>query len=166
MDWNYSREERKGFTVLPVGRYRIRIKDAEVTKAKSSGRDMLKLTFEVSGKNSLLFHNIVFNNSDKDSIALTNRLLTQFFDSFKDIPEGDFNTKNWIGKVGACQVKHEEYNGDDVARVHYFIAANKQAELPPWIEPDRASSNSGSTIASAPTDENGFMAMPDDMPLF
>ena len=131
MAWNYQREETQ-FEVLPEGQYRIRVKSAEKTQSKS-GNDMLALQFEVSGSNSILYHYIVFL---ADRPEITNRMLTQFFDSFKDIPEGEFDTAKWIGKVGACKVKHDEYNGNKTAKVSYFIKAEKQGDLPAWKEPD------------------------------
>ena len=134
MAWEYKREEQQ-FEAIPEGTYRIRIKSAEKAQSKS-GNDMLTLQFEVSGHNSLLYHYIVFL---ADRPEITNRNLTQFFDSFKDIPEGDFVLANWIGKVGACKVKHEEYNGNATARVNYFIKSDKQADLPPWKEPTNKS---------------------------
>lgn len=132
MSWNYQRDESGSFAPLPVGRYRIRISEAEKVVSKT-GKDMLRLVFEVSGKNSKLFHNIVFL---PDKPEITNRNLTKFFDSFKDIPDGDFNTANWIGKVGACEVKHEEYKGEMKAAVKYFIHKDKQESLAPWVEPE------------------------------
>lgn len=138
MAWNYHREERK-FDVVPEGPHRIRIASAEKAVSKS-GRDMLALQFEVSGTTQILYHYIVFL---ADRPEITNRQLTQFFDSFKDIPEGDFNTQNWVGKVGACMVRHEEYNGNTQARVHYFISASKQADLAPWKEPGNPQPSSG-----------------------
>lgn len=129
--WNYQREESE-FKPIPEGKHRIRIKSAEKEVSKS-GNDMLALQFEVSGYNSLLYHYIVFM---QDRPEITNRMLTQFFDSFKDIPDGEFDTSKWIGKVGACQVKHEEYNDKVTAKLHYFIKADKQKDLPPWKEPE------------------------------
>ena len=134
--WNYQREESAGFAPIPVGDHRIRIAKAEKTTSKSSGNNMLALEFEVSGYNSKIFHNIVFL---PDRPEITNRNLTQFFDAFKDIADGDFNTQNWIGKVGACRVKHEEYNGNTNAKVHYFIHKDKQGGLPAWQEPANGS---------------------------
>lgn len=134
MAWDFKREESDGFAPLPVGDYRIRVENAEKTKSKT-GKDMLKLTFQVSGKKSKLFHNIVFL---PDRPEITNRNLTQFFDAFPGIGEGNFNLESWKGKVGACHVKQEEYNGSMQAHVHYFIKADKQAELSPWVEPDKA----------------------------
>ncbi len=134
MGWNYQRDDTT-FTPLAVGNYRIRIEKAEKAVA-STGKDMLRLVFEVSGKKSKLFHNIVFL---PDNPGITNRNLTQFFDAFPGIADGDFNTANWVGKVGACKVKHETYNGDIQARVDRFIPADKQGMLPPWVEPENGS---------------------------
>lgn len=129
MAWNYQREETS-FAPLPEGKYRIRIKAVE--KAMSSnGNDMLVFQFEVSGSNKILFYYLVFLN---DKPEITNGKLTQFFDSFKDIKDGDFNILNWVGKVGACMVKHEDYQGEPRERISYFIKADKQGDLPPWQE--------------------------------
>lgn len=147
MAWEYQREEQT-FEVLPEGKYRIRIKSAEKAVSKS-GNDMLALQFDVSGHSQILYHYITFM---KDRPEITNRMLTQFFDSFKDIADGDFNMKNWIGKVGACTVKHDEYNGNPSAKISYFIKADKQEELPPWKEPK--------VNTSAGSDE--FLTMPDN----
>ena len=131
--WQYSREEQT-LEPIPEGAHRIRIKSADKA-VSSSGNDMIAFQFEVSGYNSLIYHYIVFMD---DKPEITNRNLTQFFDSFKDIPEGDFNMRNWIGKVGACVVKHDEYNGNKTAKVRYFLKAEKAKDLPAWQEPSGA----------------------------
>ena len=128
--WEYKREEQQ-FEQVPVGKHRIRILSADKAVSQN-GNDMLALPFEVSGMNNILFHYIVFLN---DRPEITNRMLTQFFDSFKDIKEGDFNMKNWIGKVGACKVNVDK-NDTDRTRLSWFIPADKQSELPPWKEPE------------------------------
>ena len=130
MAWDYKREEQT-FELIPEGEHRIRIKSADKA-VSNSGNDMIAFQFEVSGYNSLLYHYIVFLD---DRPEITNRMLTQFFDSFKDISDGDFNMANWVGKVGACVVKHDEYNGNKTAKVRYFLKADKQVDLPPWKEP-------------------------------
>lgn len=157
MAWNYQRDESRAFKPIPEGDYRIRIKSAEKAQAKT-GKDMLSLTFEVSGQSSKLFHNIVFL---PDRPEITNRNLTQFFDSFKDIPEGDFNTANWIGKVGACKVKHEEYNGNTTARVAWFISKDKQGGLPAWVEPENGSNT---TMGASGPDVNVPANVDDEVP--
>lgn len=129
MAWSYKREEQS-FAPLPEGKYRIRIKSVEKAMSQK-GNDMLVFQFEVSGSNKILFYYLVFMN---DRPEITNGKLTQFFDSFKDIKDGDFDILNWVGKVGACMVKHEEYQGEPRERISYFIKADKQDSLPPWQE--------------------------------
>ena len=148
MSWDFKREESSGFSSrIPEGKHRIRIKSAEKAVSKS-GNDMLVLQFDVSGYNETLYHYITFM---KDKPEITNRMLTQFFDSFKDIPEGEFDMSKWIGKVGACTVKHEEYNDNTKSKIGYFIHADKQSDLAAWKEPDGASSTSSG---------DGFMDLP------
>lgn len=129
MDWSYKREERQ-FDVIPEGPHRIRIAAADKVKSQK-GKDMLALQFDVSGSSQTLYHYIVFLPERPE---ITNRNLTQFFDSFRGIADGDFNTQNWIGQVGACVVKHEDYNGQKQARVQYFINGKRQDTLPAWQE--------------------------------
>ena len=130
MAWEYKRQEPE-FKPIPAGRHRIRVKSAEKAISKN-GNDMLALQFDVSGSNQTLYHYIVFLD---DRPEITNRMLTQFFDSFKDIEEGDFNLSNWIGKVGACVVAHEDDgSGGTRARIKFFIKAKAQDDLPPWVE--------------------------------
>jgi hypothetical protein len=143
--WNYQRNESKAFKPIPEGEHRIRIASAERATA-STGKQMLTLKFDVSGEKGKLFHNIVFL---PDRPEITNKNLTQFFDSFADIPEGEFELAKWVGKVGACMVKHEEYNGNTQARVHYFIRKSEQANLPAWVEPDNGGDPSAPITAPA-----------------
>ena len=148
MSWEYKREEQQ-FQQLPEGKYRIRVKEADKAISKK-GNDMLTLQFEVSGNKQILYHYITFLD---DRPEITNRMLTQFFDSFAGIPEGDFNMRNWIGKVGACMVKHDD---DGRAKISYFIKADKQDDLPEWREPD-----------GRKVDKDGFMEIgQDDLPDF
>lgn len=155
MAWNFKREEQH-FEPIPEGKYRIRIKSAEKSVSKS-GKDMLTLQFDVSGQKATLYHYIVFL---PDRPEITNRNLTDLFDSFKDIAEGDFNTANWVGKVGACVVKHEDYNGNPSAKIKYFISADKQNDLPAWVEPEKNSDTDVSSVANVPDVE------PSEIPFF
>ena len=150
--WEYKREEQ-AFEQVPVGKHRIRILSAEKAISKN-GNDMLALQFEVSGMNNILYHYIVFLN---DRPEITNRMLTQFFDSFKDIEEGNFNMVNWIGKVGACKVNVDK-NDPDRTRLSWFIPADKQDELPPWKEPEISRGNDGGGSGMGPviTDDIPF----------
>lgn len=135
MAWNYNREESTGFEIIPEGDHRIKIKEAEKTVSKT-GNEMLKLTFNVSGYTAQLYHYIVFL---EDKPEITNRNLTQFFDSFTGIPDGEFDTKKWIGKVGAAHIIHDEYKGNPTAKIQYFIPSAKQGGLKPYIDKDNKS---------------------------
>lgn len=155
MSWSYQRKENSGYTTkIPEGKHRIRIRSAEKAQSKSSGNDMLVLQFDVSGYPDIVYYYIVFMN---DHPEITNGKLTQFFDSFKDIEDGNFDMKSWIGKVGAATIKHDEYNGNVNAKISWFLKADKQGDLPQWKEPVRESK----AQASGNVDADGFMVVPD-----
>lgn len=145
MAWNYQRVENE-FTKIPEGDHRIRINEVSKEKSKT-GRDMLKFQFDVNGYNSKLFHYIVFL---PDRPEITNRNLTQFFDSFADIPDGNFNFMEWVGKVGAAEVEHD----GEYVRIKRFIPKRKQASLPPWRESGNGSVSSGPSGFTEVDDDN------------
>lgn len=142
--WQYKREERQQFEQVPVGKHRIRIKAADKAVSQS-GNDMLALQFEVSGMPNILYHYIVFLN---DRPEITNRNLTNFFDGFPGIAEGDFDMRHWIGKVGACEVKQDK-NDPERTRISYFIRADQQGELPPWRDANGQQTPPGFTQVGA-----------------
>ena len=142
MAWNYQREETS-FAPLPEGKYRIRVKSVERAQSKS-GNDMLVFQFDVSGSAKTIYYYLVFM---PDRPEITNGKLTQFFDSFIGIRDGDFDILNWVGKVGAAMIKHEEYNGEKRERISYFIKADKQTDLPPWKEGAPVTSSSAFVAA-------------------
>ena len=111
--WKFERVEQK-FDDIPVGQYRLRIKEVE-KQVSQAGRDMLKLTFDVSGQARKLYHYIVFLD---DRPEITNRNLTQLFDSF-GIEDSNFNLNSWVGK-------------EERAKVQYFLNKKQQEKLPPW----------------------------------
>lgn len=123
MAWQFKREETE-FEELAEGRYRVMIVDAEMAVSKS-GNDMLVIKMQVSGMKRNLWNYITFLD---DRPEITNRMLTQFFDSF-GIDDGNFNLKSYLGKIGGCQVKHDQ---DGRARVQYFLNKKQQENLPPW----------------------------------
>lgn len=127
--WNYDETQAQEITfeVIPVGEYRIRFEEIEEVKSKS-GNDMLKINFSVSGLKPRLFHNLVFL---PDRPEITNTNLKAIYDSFG---VKGLNFQEWIGKVGACKVKHELYNGEPQARINYFIKKDAQDHLPAWEE--------------------------------
>lgn len=139
--WNFKHEDPV-YDEIQNGPHRLRIKEAN-KKISKAGNDMLELRFEVSGHTSLLFYYIVFLPERPE---ITNRNLTAFFDSF-GIDEGDFNTQNWIGKVGAGMVKHDD---EDRAKIGYLISRKKQDDLPGWIEPKTAEARATGSAGFAP----------------
>lgn len=124
-NWNYVEVSDN----LKAGEYRVRIASVEECISASSGNDMLKIVFDVSGSTKKLNYYIVFL---PDRPEVTNRNLTKFFDSF-DIEKGNFNIQSWVGKVGACRV---EIDGEGYPKVQYLLYRKSQAELPAWQELD------------------------------
>ena len=125
MAWNYQRTESQ-FSEIPEGRYRVVIDSAEKAVSQK-GNDMLVIKMSVSGQSSSVWHYISFL---EDRPEITNRMLTQLFDSF-DIEEGNFNLQSYVGKAGAVMIKHDDTGR---ARISYLIAKNKQGDLPPFVD--------------------------------
>ena len=126
-EWNFQRNEAPSFEEGP---HRVRITLAEKTTSKQ-GNPMLKLQLQVSGNNTPVFHYITFMENNRE---LTNKLLTQFFDSFQSIPEGEFDTSKWVGAEGAAMIKSDVYNGLPVPRIGWFIHGSRQASLPEFVD--------------------------------
>ena len=122
MDWQYKREESQN--TIPEGRYRCVIESAEMAESKR-GNDMIVLKLALSGQWMSVWYYLVFLD---DRPEITNRNLTQLFDSF-GMDEGDLCIANWVGKAGACTIKHDE---EGRAKVGYFIKKSRQDDLPPW----------------------------------
>jgi hypothetical protein len=136
VNWNFNAAdyEETSFKPIPIGDHRMRIASAE-EQISNSGRQMIKLVLDVSGYNSTIWHYIVFMT---DNQKLTNQKLGELWNSF-GIPQGNFDLNTWVGKVGAGKVKHEEYNGEQNAKIAYFIKKDRQEKLPAWEEPSNAS---------------------------
>jgi hypothetical protein len=123
MAWNFQRTEQQ-FQTIPAGDHRVVIDSAEKAQSKA-GNDMLVIKLRVSGYDSMLWHYIVFMDEHPE---ITNRNLTQLFDSF-GIADGDFNLAGWVGKAGAA---HTKIDDQGYAKVAWFIHKSKQDKLPPW----------------------------------
>lgn len=123
MAWDFKREERK-FDEIPAGDHRVVIDSAEKAQSRA-GNDMLVLKMRVSGYSAMLWHYIVFMD---DKPEITNRKLTELFDSF-GIEDGNFELATYVGKAGAAHVKIDE-NG--YPKIAWLIHKKKQDKLPPW----------------------------------
>lgn len=118
MGWNYVREETPR---LEAGDYRVAIVSAE-EKTSKSGNPMIVLGIQPNKSNITINHYIVQNQ-------YANRNLTQLFDAFPDIGEGNMDILTWVGCVGAARLKKDE---NDYLRVAWFIEQDKADRLPPW----------------------------------
>lgn len=148
IEWNFDEKDydpnNEGFELLPVGDYRVRVESAE-EKISQNNNQMIALILEVSGHNCKIWHNLVLL---KDNAKATNQRLGEFFNSFNfEVPTLDLS--KWIGRVGACRVKHDTYNGKTSAKVSYFISKDKQTKLPAWSEPPVKASVTGGANAPA-----------------
>ena len=88
-----------------------------------------------------------------ENTQVTNQKLGQIYRSFGITP-ADMDAKNWTGKVGACKVVHEEYQGEKKARIHYFINKDDQEDLPPWKEPGNKQTTAPATTSNMGTPTN------------
>lgn len=118
-NWEYTREEANR---LSPGDYRVAIVDVQEATSKSSGNPMLVVTVQPNGSNIKIQNYIVRNE-------YFNRNMTQLFDAFPQIQEGDFNFLGWVGCVGAARLKEDE-NG--YLKVAWFLDARRAEKLPPW----------------------------------
>ena len=128
--WNFKREKAQ-FEQIAEGDHRAIITDVQ-RKVSRSDKDMLELTFAVSGYKATIRSWIVFL---EDRPEITNRTLTNLMDSFS-IAESDMvngNIENWIGHAGGIHTEMREGNdGNDYASVRYFLTGNKLENLPAW----------------------------------
>ena len=103
------------------GRHRCVITSVEEGRSKA-GNDMIVVTIRPSGCRFTIKDFIVHNDS-------FNRKMTQFFDSFPEITEGDFNFLSWIGCEGAVNLKEDK---DGYLKVSNYIDAVRASSLPPF----------------------------------
>ena len=116
---DYQREESK--RVSP-GKYRVAIVDVVECESKTSGKPMIVLTLQISGTQVKVKHFIVKNSH-------FNKNMTEFFDSFPTIGDGNFNFMEWVGAVGAGFFKEGEKG---YLELRYFINPSQAKDLPEW----------------------------------
>ena len=151
-NWTYdpSQYKESNFQVIPVGDYRARIEDV-VEKKFNSGNGGYEITLSINGYNSKMWFYLVLDASNP---AATNQRIGDFFDSFGITNHAMGTGKQWVGSVGAVRIKHEEYNGENRAKVAYCIARSRQDKLAPW--------KNGGTAPAAQA--NHTVDIPDDLP--
>ena len=117
-EWNYTREDTRSDALK--GKYRCVIVDVEETTSKTSGLPMIVVTVRPSGTKFKVKTYIVKNDK-------FNKNMTQFYDSFPEIPEGTFNFVEWVGCEGAAEFGEDEQG---YTRLKWFISASKAVSLP------------------------------------
>ena len=145
--WNFDPnqyEEKTGFTIIPVGDHRVRIEDV-ISKKSQAGRDMFEITLAVSEHSSRLWYYLVLDPSDPKK---TNQRIGDFFNSFGITDYNMNNYPRWKGKIGAVRVVHEEYNGENQAKVRFCLNCKNQDKLPP--------ANFGNATTAGATPVGGF----------
>ena len=119
-EWNYTREETK--SEVKTGIQRCVIVAAEEGISKSSGNPMIIVTVTPSASNAKVKNYIVKNER-------FNKNMTDFFDAFPSIAEGNFNFIEWVGAEGAANFGLDE-NG--YLKVRWFVSPAKAEHLPPF----------------------------------
>ncbi|MBQ4432391.1 MAG: DnaJ domain-containing protein [Synergistaceae bacterium] len=131
--YNSDDFSENSYSLIPAGRYRVRIEDAEEATSHS-GKNMIKLTLTVSGYRSKLWSYVVLDATTPEQVKATNRRLGSIFNSF-GIPEGNMNLDSWRGYVGGAKIRHiKDANDNDRADVHYFLYRKEVDKLPAWQE--------------------------------
>ena len=130
---DYSTTKATKFEILPKGEYLLRITDAVPGKAKSSGRNMVTVHYDVvkpdlyKGR-KIMFHNVVFVADGEPGAGKT----AYYLKCINQPHEGKFevNTKNWIGQKITAKVGIESYNGRDNNKVLDFDMPDYTVESP------------------------------------
>lgn len=125
-NWDsYKREENERASAI-TGKRRVVITEVSegVTGAnsKAPGTPQIIIKLRPSGCKFTLTTRIQKND-------YFNRRMTEFFDSFPEITDGDFNFVTWVGAEGAAMLK-EGNNG--YTEIAYFLDPVRAADLPPF----------------------------------
>lgn len=140
-DWNYTREEREPTSNI-TGKLRCVITAVEEATSKTSGNPMIVVSVRPSGCRFTVKNYIVKNER-------FNRNMTDFFDAFPTIGEGNFDFLTWVGAMGAANFGEDERG---YLKIKWWIAANKADSLPPF-EGDIPEQQSVSTLTELEGDD-------------
>ena len=154
MAWTFNPNEyeEQNFQIVPVGDHRVRIYDV-ISKKSKAGNEMYEVTLEVSGFGSKLWFYLVI---DPDDSKKTNQRIGSFFESFGITDYNLANYIRWKGKVGAVRVVHEEYNGEQQAKVRFCLNRKNQDKLPPAKFNSEATASAVSNFATIVDDDNAL----------
>jgi hypothetical protein len=140
--FNPNDYEASAFSIIPQGDHRVRIEDVVFKKSKV-GNDMFEITLSVSGHSGMVWHYLTLDANDPKK---TNQKIGTFFESFGITDYNMVNYPRWKGKVGGARIIHEEYEGNQRAKVRFLLSRKNQEKLPP--------AKFGSTVSAAPAATN------------
>ncbi|MEL3900719.1 MAG: hypothetical protein P1P67_09425 [Treponema phagedenis] len=118
VDENYGAQFKEG-------QAQAKIQSVEF-KVSSTGKDMAEVTLEILEQGTLRYW-LVDDQTSEEAWTRTNRALTRFFDCFK-IGRGNFNTSEWVGKIGTVEIAKGEpnENGFQYYEIKKFIVERPQ----------------------------------------
>lgn len=125
---NYTPPPR-GFELPPEGPAEVGIIECQ-ERQSSSGNPMLEIKCVVEdgqrGAGAHLWHYIVLNN--QYSISNIGAVL----ESCRELPEGqaELHAMDFIGLRGTVEIRHEEYQGQDRAKIAWWIPPEDAAAPP------------------------------------
>ena len=154
INWTFdpSQYSEKNFEIIPVGDYRARIADV-VEKKFKSGNEGYEITLNINGYNSKTWFYLVL---DPSNVAQTNQRIGDFFNSFGITDYNMANYPRWKGKVGGVRVKHEQYNGENSAKVAFCLSRKNQDKLPPAKFSSEATASAVSNFATVVDDDDAL----------
>ena len=141
-NWSdYQREEREHESKI-TGKLRCVITAAEEGVSKTSGKPMIIVTVRPSGCRFTVKNYIVKNDN-------FNRNMTDFFDTFPSIGEGNFDFLTWVGAMGAANFGEDERG---YLKIKWWVTSDKANTLPPF-EGDIPEQQSVSTLEELEGDD-------------
>jgi hypothetical protein len=123
LNWADLRDAATGVDPLPVGEYDAEIIAAEATIANNSGRDMIKVRFEVTAgpaKGEMIADNMVIVPDNSNALGVFFRHLRAlgFADTYwKALPSTGQVAKDMTGRKCRIQVVKSAYRGGDETEV-------------------------------------------------
>lgn len=123
-NWTYVRDEGEHESTPLIGKHRVVITNAEFGKTKDGTRDKITITVRPSGKTFTVKYYII-------SGEYWNRNLTDFYDAFPSIEEGNTEVLTWIGAEGAAMFG-EDKTDSRYSRIRWFLKPDQAKDLPPF----------------------------------
>ena len=132
--YNPATVPASSYTPIPEGEYDVIIEHAEEQRSKSSGKEMMKLSVSILDGNHA-------GRKLWDYIVYDDNAARKFRDILRScgLPDlmQDITPELFEGAAGRVKVKHELYQGERKAKLHYWIeaesgdAAEDDSDMPP-----------------------------------